>query len=397
LDLDLDLGEEVEELSTVEAEAEAEDEDFDLDFDLDDGEEEAGVEDDSFDLDLNIEPEPVEAETDDFDLDLDFDDGLNDEPSVVAESFVDEDDGSVTKTEDFDLTQIEDVLDFDELPESEEVGVSEDLGGLEMDLEESEPFTVSDDDEMSIDLETMLDEDEEAAGDEKEVFLETVEEREKQIEQAYKKTVVAELEEPEDIIEDVSDEEKEKYKEQIITEAPVGRVEEARNFKKILIPLILLIAVGAIIYAGIQIFGGKEDAPVPPAVIDQGKLQIEMIANPDYKFVENKVFGEILVITGDVTNRYDHPRSNIQVKGILYDSAGKDIVASSAYCGNMLADSDLTSLELKTINERLGNRKGDRNLNVGIEPGKKIPFTIVFSNLPEAINELTVEVVQSAR
>jgi hypothetical protein len=168
-----------------------------------------------------------------------------------------------------------------------------------------------------------------------------------------------------------------------------------------LIPLILLIVVGAIAFVGIKMFGGKEEMPVKPPVApvvkDQGNLQMEMIANPEYKFVENKVSGEILVVTGNVTNRYDHPRSNVFVKGTLYNSAGKVIVTSSAYCGNMLTDSDLSTLEIKTINERLNNRIGDNNVNTGIETGKSVPFTVVFSGLPEDINELTVEVVKSVK
>jgi len=98
-----------------------------------------------------------------------------------------------------------------------------------------------------------------------------------------------------------------------------------------------------------------------------------------------------------VTNRYDHPRSNILVKGTLYNSAGKVIATSSAYSGNMFTDTELSTLELKTIKERLNNRMGDNSLNTNVAPGKKIPFTVVFSDLPEDINELTVEVVQSSK
>jgi pilus assembly protein FimV len=389
-ELDLDLGVDPEELSSVESEPEAEDDDFDLDFDLD-AEEDTGAKEETFELDLNIEPEPVEAESEDFDLDLDFDD----DQSAVAGSFVDDD--AVTKTEEFNLTQIEDVLDFDELPEPEEVGAGEDLDGLEMDLEESEPNTAADDDEMSIDLETMLDDEDDTISDEKEVSLETVEEREQKIEQEYKKTVIEERETPGEMIAEVPEA---GFEETIAAQVPAGRVEEKRNLKKILILLILLIVLGVIVFVGMRKFVDKEEAPVTPVapiVEDQGYLQIEMIANPEYKFVENKVSGEILVVTGTVTNRYDHPRSNIQVKGSLYDKAGKVIVTSSAYCGNMITDSDLTTLELKTINERLSNRMGDDNLNTGIESGKKVPFTVVFSNLPEDINELIVEVVQSVK
>ena len=121
-----------------------------------------------------------------------------------------------------------------------------------------------------------------------------------------------------------------------------------------------------------------------------------LIAVPEYKFVENEKTGELLVVTGNVTNRYDSPRGDIQVMGKLYNTKGKVLVSAKVYCGNMFKDSDLSSLELKTINERLNNRKGDNNIDAGVKPGQKVPFTVIFSKLPEGIDELTVEVVKSS-
>lgn len=393
--LDLDLEEE----AAATAAATAEEEEFDLDFDLDEAvDEKADAEEETFELDLNIEPEPedVEAESEEFDLDLDFDDDLKDVSS--AEMFMDEDDASATKAEEFDLTQIEDVLDFDETPEPEEAKAATAIDDLEMELAESEPDTVSDEDEMSIDLETMLDEAEESAGEKKEVSLETVEERDEQIRQEYKKTVIEERETSEKIREEDSETEEADFDQAFTGPVPVTPVGKGRNLKKILIPLILLIVLGAIILIGMTMFAGKEEMPVaPPAVTDLGNLQIEMSANPAYKFVENETAGEILVITGNVVNRYDHPRGNIVVKGTLYDNAGTVIATSSAYGGNMFTDSELSTLDMESINERLNNRTGDDNLNADIAPGQKIPFTVVFSSLPEDMYEFTTEVVQSAR
>jgi hypothetical protein len=67
-----------------------------------------------------------------------------------------------------------------------------------------------------------------------------------------------------------------------------------------------------------------------------------------------------------------------------------------AYCGNMLSDSDLSGLDMETINRRLSNREGDANANVNVQPGGRVPFTVVFNNLPDNIDEMTVEVVASA-
>jgi len=283
---------------------------------------------------------------------------------------------------------------------------------LSMDLDlDMETGTVSDDDELDIDLETMLDEEEEfIPGDEKEVSLETVEEREQQIEREYKKTVEEEPvdeepiedEVPEKVTEFMPDEEtvEQEIKAEASAAPVVQKVKEKRDVKKILLVVLILITLGAVILAGWKFFSAKEEAPTtkPPVVkVDPGYRQIEMIANPEYKFVENELSGELLVITGHVTNRYDHPRSDIQVEGTIYDSTGKVIVTSKAYCGNMLTESDVTSLELETITERLNNRKGDNNINSGIETGKNVPFTVVFSSLPESMHDFTMEVILSIK
>jgi predicted Zn finger-like uncharacterized protein len=403
LDLDLDL-EEDDDVAEAEP-ATAVDDEFDLDFDLEEeGDEKEAAELETFDLDLSIEPEPEAAAEEEFDLDLDFDDELSDASSGEAETFTD--DETAAASEEFDLTQIEDVLDFDETPEPEEVKAETVIEDLEMELEKSDPGTISDDDEMSIDLETMLDEEGHETGDKKEVSLETVEEREQQIEQDYRKTVVEERERSEvpgnaftgAAAADAAFEEPVRPAEPAAAKS-AKTAGKKQSVKKILIPLILLIVLGGLVYVGVTMFTGEKDAPVPPppAATDQGNLQMEMIATPSYQFVENEAAGELLVITGTVTNRYDHPRSNILVKGTLYDAAGKVIVTSTAYTGNMLTDAELATLELDLINERLNNRTGDDNLNVDIAPGKEIPFTVVFANLPENMHEFTVEVVQSAR
>ncbi len=256
-----------------------------------------------------------------------------------------------------------------------------------MDLDLDFETVTAPEEETSLDIESMLgDEEMPDAGEEKEVALETFEERQKQIESEYKKA--------EPVVETIPEEVSAEETEETIAKAPVIPMDEKRRLKPILVSLLIILAIGAIIYFGFKIFGGKQEVPV---VKDQGYLQMEMIAVPEYKFVENKKTGELLVVTGNVTNRYDSPRSGIQVKGKLYNTKGKVLVSATAYCGNMFKDSDLSSLELKTINDRLNNRKGDNNIDAGVKPGQKVPFTVVFSKLPEGIDELTVEVVKSSR
>jgi len=396
-DLDFDLEGESKETPS----AKTEKDDFDLDFDLDaEAPGEAVAEEESFDFDLDIEPETTGAKDDtgDFDLDLDFGETFDDKTATVSDAFTDE--SRADESEDFDLTQIEDVLDFDESPKPEKVKAGAGTKSMAMEMDEPDLYTASDDDDMNIDLETILDEGADDS-DRKEVSLETVEQRDKELERQYKKTVIDEEEPAEEVSEDLSREIEGGFKAAApAAMAPRPKQQKGRNLKKILVGLLLLVIIGAIGFLGWKMFGGKEETP-PPVVTKQvkdlGNLQMEMLVTPEYKFVENKSSGELLVINGNVTNRYDHPRSNVQVKGTLYNNAGKVIISSTVYCGNMFTDAELTDLDIKTIEGRLNNRTGDNQMNSGITSGQSVPFTVIFKDLPPEMDEFTVEVTSSVK
>ncbi len=368
--LDLDLEAKTEEVKT---------EDFELDLEGETTEAEG--------LDLDLEAKTEEVGTEEFELDLEeepTEELTTAESEETVEAVADK-----VKTEELDLSDIEDFLDFEEAPETvkpeSEVEAEEaaETETLDVDLD-FETVTAPEED---IDLETILEEETIEAGEDKEVALETFGEREKRIEAEYKKTAEPVMEEvPEEAPEAVEPERA------AFEEIPSMRMEEERpRFKVLWIALAILIVLGALIFAATY-FGAKEQAPIPPP--DQGNLQIEMIANPAYRFVESEKAGEMLVITGDVTNRYDHPRGEIQVKGTLYDQTGEAIGVSTAYCGNTLTDSDLASLELETIKTHLANRKGDKD---AAKPGQTLPFTVVFAPVPQDAQEFDVAVVMSSK
>ena len=52
-------------------------------------------------------------------------------------------------------------------------------------------------------------------------------------------------------------------------------------------------------------------------------------------------------------------------------------------------------MEFSAIKKRLSNSLGDKKSNMGIKPGKELPFMIVFSELPDNLEEFAVEVVES--
>ncbi|MCX5883795.1 MAG: DUF3426 domain-containing protein [Deltaproteobacteria bacterium] len=101
------------------------------------------------------------------------------------------------------------------------------------------------------------------------------------------------------------------------------------------------------------------------------------------------------IIMGKAKNEYPAARGAIQVIGKLYTKDKAMAKAETVFCGNILSDIDLANAEQPTIQERLQNPSGDNGTNLKVAPNNDIPFMIVFSNLPENLEEFTLEVKAS--
>jgi predicted Zn finger-like uncharacterized protein len=182
---------------------------------------------------------------------------------------------------------------------------------------------------------------------------------------------------------------------------PAGK----RVSKPLIIVLLLLLAGGAL---GGYVFI-KGEVPflkggIPfldtqkPAVVDPGNLHITL---PDQKitadFVENSTAGRLFVIKGIARNDYPEARDFIKVRGILYTQDGKAVQDKTSYCGNVLSDSQLQTLDKTAMEMRWQNRFGVGKTNFNISSGTEVPFMVVFSDLPQDFGEFSVEVVSSAK
>ena len=129
----------------------------------------------------------------------------------------------------------------------------------------------------------------------------------------------------------------------------------------------------------------------PQAQDTEGNLKIET-TDIKSKFIQNEKAGKLFVITGNVKNAYSGPRSFIRLTAKLF-TKGKVLVASkSVYAGNVLSDLDLANQEMSAIDKKFENRFGDNRANLNVAPGAKEPFMAVFANLPEKLEEFTIEV-----
>jgi predicted Zn finger-like uncharacterized protein len=128
-----------------------------------------------------------------------------------------------------------------------------------------------------------------------------------------------------------------------------------------------------------------------------GNLKINPLGNTiKAKFVDNSKSGQLFVIQGQIKNDYGHPRSYIKVTGKLLQKGKKLAKTATVYCGNMLSNSDLATMDITEISKKLNNRTGGKRSNFKVKTGNRVPFMIVFDKLPGNLDEYTVEVEGSS-
>jgi len=116
------------------------------------------------------------------------------------------------------------------------------------------------------------------------------------------------------------------------------------------------------------------------------------LQNTSGKFFVNAESGEIFVVRGVALNNTGKSQPSIQVRAILYGPKGETVAQKSSFCGNILPDEQLAALPMAKIEETMGSQAGP-SANLGIKPGKGVPFMVVFKSVPKEIAEFGVEVV----
>lgn len=116
----------------------------------------------------------------------------------------------------------------------------------------------------------------------------------------------------------------------------------------------------------------------------------------NHYFRENNEVGNILIITGMVRNSYSDRRSFIRLRGHLLTDNGRTLADRYVYAGNIVSEQDLQDLPIKEVYSRLSLKGGRDGLNVNVEPGREIPFMLVFDKLPEGMAEYRIDPVGSS-
>jgi len=169
--------------------------------------------------------------------------------------------------------------------------------------------------------------------------------------------------------------------------------------KKISMPVLLLL-LATLLISGVYVLD-RVGINIPfvsdllkPEVQDAGNLKIHTF-DINNKFVENSKIGKLLVITGKAKNGYSDARSYISITGILYTKGKILSKTKTVYCGTILSELELQNMDLDAINNRLSNRLGDNKSNIKVKAEAIISFMVVFADLPENLDEFTIEVAGS--
>ncbi len=112
------------------------------------------------------------------------------------------------------------------------------------------------------------------------------------------------------------------------------------------------------------------------------------------KFVETENSGRLFVIEGKVRNGYSASRKMIRLQGKLF-TKGKVLAKSEfAYAGVDVSDTELAHLSVTDIKKRLNSGIAQGG-STNVTPGSTAKFIIVFSELPDDLDEFAIEVISS--
>jgi pilus assembly protein FimV len=336
-------------------------------------------------LDLEESTEEDESAPEDMELELDMDT----EPELEEAPAGEEDEDLET----VDLSEIEKMLEMEETEdqaepekaEAEEAEAEEKDLEFELEMEEAPAEPPSPDEDSEAVEVYELDEAEEAAEAPETVAAG----KDESVKPEFEFEADAEEESVEDEIADMPPE---------VAEAATR---PKKRVSKPLVFLLILVLLGGgsygtyvlLDYLNIQI-PYVSDYLKPKASDLKGNLKIDTL-DINSKFILNVKAGKLFVITGRVKNGYSDNRSFINVTGKLFTKGKKLVKTENVFCGNVLSDIELSNMDFAAIQKRLANRYGDNRSNFQVQPGKELPFMIVFSNLPDNLEEFAIEAAGS--
>lgn len=125
---------------------------------------------------------------------------------------------------------------------------------------------------------------------------------------------------------------------------------------------------------------------------DQSSLApFTLVGDITFQRLKHRLGYEILVVSGSMRNLDSYPQSFLGIKVVLKRPGGEEVSESVIYAGNLLSESELTTLPRARVEEILGTETGQHLANFNIPPQGQVPFMAVFFDPPQG--EVKVEVI----
>ena len=102
----------------------------------------------------------------------------------------------------------------------------------------------------------------------------------------------------------------------------------------------------------------------------------------------------IFVIKGQVTNLTQDKKNGYKINAFLLDTDDNILMKQTVYAGNMLTGTRIREESRKALEDALQNPLGDQLINTGVDPGKAVPFIVLFFDAPENISNYDSEAVE---
>lgn len=191
------------------------------------------------------------------------------------------------------------------------------------------------------------------------------------------------------------------FPEEEVDDTPEPKAEKRKTSKfMIFVLLIVLMIAGAYGYLFVtlgttdvfEMIQSVQKQLQPAAQNQQNDIQISTTQS---YYVENSTSGQLFVIKGIATNASTTTQSELCVKGTLYQKKGAPLLHQTVFCGNIISDEELKSAPMNSLNNQMANPFGSALSNVNVAPGQSLPFMIVFTDLPDELNEFSVEPLSS--
>ncbi len=179
--------------------------------------------------------------------------------------------------------------------------------------------------------------------------------------------------------------------------AAVSSRRKGRRLGWLLVVLLLVACFGGGYYyfrkAGITLPHIDKLWPSKPAEVAEGAIEKLATVDVSSRFLTNMKAGRVFVVNGQVKNDFATPRSRIRIRGNLFIADKRPVKTKTTYAGNLLSDLELINLSANEIDSRLAAPLTDD----AAAPGETLPFMIVFFQLPENLEEYTLEIISAQK